>query len=307
MKLLLAAVALAALAACGPQASKQSPPTASPFAERSVDKVAAGAETAAEAPAPTPSQPKIDTPPGAAMLAYVYGDTLELPAKNVVATMKAHERTCVQAGPALCQVLGSSTNAVGEADVRGQLQLRAEPAWLAAFRAKLEGDAKAEGGKLVASTVTSEDLTREIVDTEAHLRAQRTLRDRLQGLLANRPGKLSDLLDVERELARVQGEVDSTESNLAVMKTRVAMSLLTLDYVSAGAPVTDTTFEPIRDSLVKFVRVVAEGFAAMITIIALVLPWALVLWLALWLFTRWRRRRRAGKASAATTQTANPG
>ena len=80
----------------------------------------------------------------------------------------------------------------------------------------------------------SEDLTRQIVDTEAAVRARTALRDRLQAILATRPGKLSDLLEVEKELARVQGELDATQSELAVMRTRVVTSLLTITY-SSGA------------------------------------------------------------------------
>ena len=212
-----------------------------------------------------------------------------------------HEDACSRAGAALCQILAASTNTAGESDVRGQLQLRGEPRWLAGFRAHLEGDAKAAGGKVSSTSVTSEDLTRDIVDTEAHVRAQKTLRDRLQALLASRPGKLSDLLDVEREFARVQGEIDATQSNLAVMKERVAMSTLTLDYVSAGAPVTEATFAPIKDAIVQFAHVVAQGFGAMIYLLAFVLPWALAGSFIVWLFLRWRRRRRAGAQSAAAS------
>ena len=77
-------------------------------------------------------------------------------------------------------------------------------------------------------------VTRVIVDTEATLRAKRALRDRLQQLLATRPGSLADLLGVERELARVQGEIDSSEPNLASTRTRVAMSAVTIEYASTA-------------------------------------------------------------------------
>jgi len=144
-------------------------------------------------------------------------------------------------------------------------------------------------------------LTRSIVDTEAQLRAQRTLRDRLQALLASRPGKLSDLLDVERELARVQGVIDSTQSNLAVMRARVDMSALTIDYASAGAPVTDRTFAPIREALVDFLRLAAEGVATMIKIAAVALPWVLLVWLIVWAFRAMRRRARKPPPSSASS------
>src|SRR5262249_41203607 len=149
------------------------------------EKDAPAPEPVAGAPPPPPSgqPPASGTPPGGVLLAYAYAMTLETPAAHVTPVMKKHEAECVQAGPALCQVLGSSTTAMGETDIRGQLQLRAEPRWLKKFRDGLAGDAKAAGGRVTSDAVTSEDLTRSIVDTEAQLRAQKELRGRLEELV----------------------------------------------------------------------------------------------------------------------------
>jgi hypothetical protein len=258
------------------------------------------AADAPPAPPPPPGQPTAPgTPPGGVLLAYAYTFGLEAPAQQVQPLMRKHADECNKAGANLCQVLGSSTNSNGENYVNAELQIRAEPRWLATFKGKLEGDAKGVGGALKSDSVTTEDLTRAIVDTEARLRAKRTLRDRLQNLLASRPGKLSDLLDVERELANVQGEIDSTESNLAVMRTRVSMSVATLNYSSADAPLTDRTFEPIKQALTNFMRIFAEVIGFMITAIAVIVPWVLLLWLVVWLLRGWIRRRRAAKAAKA--------
>jgi hypothetical protein len=314
MKHVLAAAMLLALAACGPSGNSGAPMEASKSeayggAGMARDAVTAAApeapaaEAAADMDAPAPVAPpgqppgpnQPGTPPGAVLLAYAYAYGVEVPAKEVPATMKLHEKVCADAGPTVCQVLGAATNAYGEDDVRGSLNIRAEPKWLKTFRERLEVDAEKAGGKLTSSQVSSEDLTRAIVDTEANLRAQRTLRDRLQNLLASRPGKLGELLEVERELARVQGEVDSIESNLAVMRTRVSMSVLTIDYQSSGKPLTDTTFEPLGHAFQDFLRHVVEGFAWMITFVAVVLPWALLAWGVSFLWLRWRRKVRATK------------
>jgi hypothetical protein len=317
MRRIVAAIALLALAGCGQQSS-----TSYPAEGKAADMRAIGGMTeqaapeatanapapiveAADKPAPPPpppppgEPPAPGTPPGGVMLAYAYTYGLEAPAQRVKPLMKKHEDECAKAGANLCQVLGSSTNANGENDINAELQIRAEPRWLAAFRAKLDGDAKGVGGELKSDSVTTEDLTRALVDTEARLRAARTLRDRLQNLLASRPGKLSDLLDVERELARVQGDIDSTESNLAVMRARVSMSVATLNYSSAGAPLTDRTFEPIKDALTNFTRIFAEVVGFMITAIAVIVPWVLLLWLVIWLLRGWAKRRRAMKAAKA--------
>ena len=174
----------------------------------------------------------------------------------------------------------------------GSLSLRAEPQWLQRFMKSVQSDAIGAAGRVTSQSTTTEDLTREIVDTEATLRAKRALRDRLQQLLATRPGSLADLLGVERELSRVQGEIDSTESNLTAMRTRVAMSALTIEYGSSPRGVAGGTFEPLRHAFADFIVAVVESTATLVTVVGALLPWVVVGTMAVWLLIRRRRRAR---------------
>src|SRR5690606_34997605 len=92
-------------------------------------------------------------------------------------------------------------------------------------------------------------------------------------------------------LARVQGEIDAVQSNLAVMRTRVSMSELSLSYRSSPRPVGSDTLEPLRHAFANFLGIVVGGFAAIITIIAALIPFAVVLIPLGWLLLRWRRAR----------------
>lgn len=292
----VAAVAL--LAACSEQGAMKSAPSAEMVApvEAGIATRAAEAPMAADAQAAAPAPASGGGPiltPQPSYLAYQYATQIEAPAAKVEPLMQAHEKACRQAGPQLCQVLGASTNSSGPDYVSAQLELRAEPKWLQGFRDGLADQAKAADGRIRGASVTAEDLTRQIVDTEARLRAQKTLRERLQALLKDRPGKLADLLETERELARVQGEIDSQESELAVMRARVAMSRLSLSYESKPNPVTGGAFEPIGEAFNNFLRVVAQGFASLIYVFAAVLPFVIVGGPLAWLALRWWRGRKA--------------
>jgi hypothetical protein len=224
-------------------------------------------------------------------LAYTYTRGLEIPSQRLAGVMDAHVQACQTAGPRVCQLIGSNRTGDPESYMEGYVSFRAEPMWLRTFIAGLEAQADQAGGRIIQENVASEDLTRQIVDTEARLRAQTALRDRLQELLRSRPGRLSDLLEVERELARVQGEIDAVQSALAVMRTRVAMSELTISYRSAPRPVGSDTFEPLRNAFANFLGIIVTGFAAIITIIAGLIPVAVVVVPLVWLALRWRRRR----------------
>lgn len=235
-----------------------------------------------------------NTPAPISYLAYAYQVGLELPGNRLIGVMDGHAAACRDAGPRLCQLISAGRDGDPDAYIRGSLSIRGEPRWLQQFMGGLESEARAAGGKIKTQNTSTEDLTRAIVDTEARLRAGRALRDRLQRLLESRPGRLSDLLEVERELARVQGEIDATESNLAVMRTRVSMSELTLSYESSARPVASDTFEPLGRALASFLSLIVQGLAAIIMLIAVLIPWALlaagIAWLVLWV-----RKRRGGR------------
>lgn len=228
-------------------------------------------------------------------IAYVYHYGLEVPVDRAPGLMARHEQACTSAGAAVCQVIGSDTTRIGRDDLTSRLEIRATPAFITRFREALADDAREAGGRVAQSSTESEDLTRSLVDTEARLRAQTTLRDRLQGLLATRSGSLEDLLKVETELARVQGEIDAQQSMMAEMRTRVATSRLSIEYRSAGQLAPDSAFRPVVEAVQGAFAAMMATVGVLITILAVFIPIALIATPIGWFILR---RRRAAKAKA---------
>jgi hypothetical protein len=249
--------------------------------------------------APAPLETPAVTSP---QIAYTYSFAFELPADAVATLQQRHLDACLKAGPTQCEVVSSSLERASDTAAFAQLTLRMAPARVAAFRAALPGEADALDGRLRSSNVSSEDLTRMIVDTTARIDAQTTLRNRLQALIADRPGRLGDLLEIERELARVQQELDSARSQMAVMRQRVDLSVVSLQYTSEPISVGDTTFEPLKLALTGFLGLAATSLASMIQFVAVALPWLLLVGGAVWALLAWRRRRQAARL-AGQTQT----
>jgi hypothetical protein len=291
----ITALAVAALVLAG--CAKSAPGADSASAEMAAAPAAPAParDSAAAAPGTAPTGPAVSVP----MLAYDYRMGLEVPMRRMSDLIGKHEKACADAGPQTCQVIGSQIEAQGTDGARATLTIRARPDWLKSFRAQVRQDAQGSGGKVAASSVEAEDLTRQIVDTEAGLRAKTALRGRLEQLLASRPGSLSDLLEVERELARVQGEIDATQSELAVMRTRIATSKLTISYTAQGSLAPDSALRPLSNATHDIAKTVAVGFAAIIYVLAALFPFAVVFGPLIWLFVRWRRKRKAARLAAA--------
>ncbi len=261
--------------------------------DRAVGGVAMERMESAPARAMAPSEPAPE--PGAEagmMLAYSYSMGVMAPKAAVAPLKEAHEKACADAGPKLCQVLGSSVNSWGEDHVSAYLNLRAAPDWLASFRDNIAADADKAGGRVTSNNVNTEDLTAYIVDLDARLEAKLALRERIKNLLETRDGDLSDVLAAERALADVQGEIDSMTAQRAAARARVDMSALTISYESD--PETSTgVLKPLSEAFKDFFRTSVASLASAVNFVARAWPFFLIALGVLFILRAWWRGRRA--------------
>jgi Domain of unknown function (DUF4349) len=81
-------------------------------------------------------------------------------------------------------------------------------------------------GKLESVTATAEDVAEEYVDLGARAANARKVEARLIEMLATRTGKLSDVLTVEQELARVRMEAERYDARIRWLERRASLSSL---------------------------------------------------------------------------------
>lgn len=290
------ATGAALLAGCSGDKSYESSAPA-PISDVAMERMEmGGAPMKVSADGAQPTAPPTETssnPVSQSFLAYRYTYGFSLPAKAVAGTAKSHAQICLDAGPAKCQLLSSNTNARSADYVNAYVNLRAEPNWLKRFTADIQSSIEAAKGEMTESGVTAQDLTRSILDTDARLKAQKALRTRLEGLLETRNAELPDLLSLERELARVQGEIESATSTLNVLRKRVSMSEVNINYQSQQVAISGSTMGPIARSMKNFFGTVAYSLSLVIDFIAAILPWLILVIPGLWLLRRWWRRRKA--------------
>jgi hypothetical protein len=97
-------------------------------------------------------------------------------------------------------------------------------------------------GTVLEESTHTDDVTDQWVDVTARLANAKRLEGRLVEMVAQKTGTVADLLEVERELARVREQVELFEGRLRVLDDQVSLSTLTLrvetrsTYVAAAPP-----------------------------------------------------------------------
>lgn len=147
-------------------------------------------------------------------------------------------------------------------------------------------------GKVLSQSSNGNDVTEEYYDIEARLLAQLKLEEELLALMESaRKGGLSDLLEIEREVARVRGEIESMQGRKRYLAEQSALSTLTVELKEPMAliEVQPGAFDPLWRSISESARVFSESVGALVTLGAAALPWMIVAF-GLWKLVRRSRR-----------------
>jgi len=155
-------------------------------------------------------------------------------------------------------------------------------------------------GRVESVAVKSEDVGEEFVDVQARVANARRLEERLIQLLSARTGKLEEVLQVERELARVREEIERYEGRLRYLSTRIATSTLTVQLHEPRPVVGDYPGASVLGSSVRSAWRNFVGFVAgFISALGFLVPIGLLAAAAWWVIRRLRGPRTPPAALAA--------
>jgi hypothetical protein len=136
-------------------------------------------------------------------------------------------------------------------------------------------DAISKLGRVRERTVDSSDVTGQVVDLEARIRATRTSVERLQALLAQ-SGSVGDLLTAERELVTREGQLEALEGQLATLRAQVDQATITAVFTSRAAPAAAKPGEPTKlPGFLSGLRTGAQAFGNTATVVGGVFGFAL--------------------------------
>ena len=153
-------------------------------------------------------------------------------------------------------------------------------------------------GRAEAENQNGEEVTQQHADLVARLKNSRETEQRLQAILTQRTGKISDVLEVEQEIARVRGEIEQMEAEQKNLEHRVDFATIDLklseEYkakLDSPAPAISTQ---IHNAAVNGYRNVANTLLSIVLFFAEYAPvlffWLLLLFIpAAFVWRRWRQ------------------
>lgn len=147
-------------------------------------------------------------------------------------------------------------------------------------------------GKVRSETQGSQDITTQYLDTETRLRVLRETDARLREILRNRTGDLSDVLQVERELARVVTQIEQLEGQKRFWDEQVDLATIHVSMSEPVAGIEAGWADPVGAAFRASLAVLARSVALLITLAAGALPFAILGALG-WLAWRGARKVRA--------------
>ncbi len=125
--------------------------------------------------------------------------------------------------------LGDGTTSSSSQSSSAQVTLRVPAEKLASVEAKA-----AKLGKVLSQSAAQSDVTQQHVDLSARLKNLQAEEIRLRGFL-DKAVKVSEMLEIERELSRVRGEIEAMQAQIAYLDSQAAMATLTLALSAPGA------------------------------------------------------------------------
>jgi hypothetical protein len=166
-----------------------------------------------------------------------------------------------------------------------------------------------ELGEISSESTNAEDVTDQYVDIAARLASSKTLEKRLLELAADRSSGVEALLAVERELARVRGEIESYEGRMRQWNDQIAMSTLTLSVSTKGPAIAAVPEPGLRSQIASGFHGSIDALQTFATWLAVtatsLLPWMILL-VPGFIFGRRAYRRYARQLPAAIVHSAPP-
>jgi hypothetical protein len=241
------------------------------------------------------SREKFDTPnvapTSAPGVAWKYAYDFQLPDSVIDRVQEQHASECEALGIARCRITGLRYSVNDDNAVSGMLEVKLAPEIARQFGKRATGDVRSAGGRLSNTEFTGED-TEPVLSAAARKQssAQVQIAD-LEKQLANRSLKDSERAELQSQLSELRSRVDDAQSTAGQAQAKLASTPMTFNYYGKGGIGGFAGRNPVMDAARSFVASLVTMITLVLQVLAVLLPWAILIALVIWL-----ARSRAGRA-----------
>jgi Domain of unknown function (DUF4349) len=286
MKNIYLAIWMLLLSACGQQSQNAvtdvaaTMPASAPASMERMGKMAADAQGGAEQSLTEITEPARDTSQVKKYIALRHNLQIETRADQMQAAFEAAVKHCEALN---CELLSAYYNKeTPYSPPSASLSARVPPRNVEIFLSDL-----AKNGEVLQHGRDSEDKTNQVVDADARIKNLTELRDRLRLMLTDKSAKFKDIIDVERELANTQSQLDSMLSMRKILSQETDLVAVNINFSAAQGITEQGFFAPVARALKDAGRVMMESFGAVITFVMSAIPWLLIGIPIIWLVRKY--------------------
>lgn len=194
--------------------------------------------------------------------------TVEASTEKMQAVFNAAMRRC-QAFK--CEILAANYSDDKIQPPSANLSARLTPESVDAFIAGFD-----KGVEITQHQRTSEDKTDQVVDIEARIKNLTEFRDSLRELLKNKTAKFKDLIEVQRELANTQSEIDSMNTMRKILAKETELVALDITFIAKQGVTEHGFFAPVAEAFKQAGNILMTSVANIILLFVSAIPWILL-------------------------------
>ena len=188
-----------------------------------------------------------------------------------------------------CEVISSSiTMQTTDAPPSGDISLRVAPddlSKLLAYVGKL--------GKVAQHTTEREDETISVVNADAKIKNLTSFRDNLRAMLVRPSAKLTDLVEIQKQLTDTQSELDSETAQRKILANETEKIAVEISFRVVRPGQNPSGIAEIWNALRESGSVLADSISDLITTVFTIIPWLVLIVPICWLLAKaWRKLRR---------------
>ena len=235
-------------------------------------------------------------------VAFVHNYLFELPSKRISAVQEEHSRQCAELGTAQCEITDMDYRLDSDGIVNAETSFLLAPQVANIFGTSAIAAVDKADGKLVEGGMQGEDagglIEQSKTDNAARSREIVTLEQQAKGLRAGSPERVN----IENDIHRLRGDNAQGIRKQEEARARLARTPITFSYKTGSG------WFASGDGIIasNSDNVALTSLNAMLSLVAIVAPWLLLIGLIFW---GWRRfsgnTRKVASETSATDKTAS--